>query len=100
MKLGDVVPPRRNSHTLIACNGKAYLFGGANNDGPRKDLLELDLVSYKWRNIMLDDKECPLPMIEMHTCHVFQGDKLLVVGGRALEIGKELEQVAFSDAIY
>ena len=38
------MPPVRNSHTLTkGANGKAYLFGGANSDGPLKDLYELDL---------------------------------------------------------
>ena len=38
------MPPVRNSHTLTkGPNGKAYLFGGANSDGPLKDLYELDL---------------------------------------------------------
>jgi hypothetical protein len=49
---------------------------------------------------MLDDKNCPLPMIEMHTAHAYKENQLLVVGGRALEIGKELDQVMFSDVIY
>ena len=92
-KLGDVVPPRRNSHSMVAHGEKAYVFGGANNDGPRNDLFELDLATYKWRMIQLDTKECPLPQLEMHTMHVFQGDKLLLVGGRALDAGKELNEV-------
>jgi len=79
---------------------RAFVFGGANSDGPRKDLIELDLKTLKWKNIMLDDKDCPLPMIEMHTAHVYKENQLLVVGGRALEIGKELDQVMFSDVIY
>ena len=43
---GQIAPPVRNSHSLTkgpADSGKAYLFGGANSEGPLKDLYELDL---------------------------------------------------------
>lgn len=86
-KEGDVVPPRRNSHTIVAKDDKAWVFGGANNDGPRKDLFTLDLKTYKFKSVDLDEKECPLPMLEMHTAHLYQSNKLLVVGGRALDVG-------------
>lgn len=86
-KLGEVVPPRRNSHTIVAKDDKAYIFGGANNDGPRKDLFMLDLNTYKFKSVSLDEKEAPLPMLEMHTAHIYQNNKLLLVGGRALEVG-------------
>lgn len=85
---------------MVAKADKAYLFGGANSDGPLKDLYELNLKTYKFKRLQLDDNECPLPMLEMHTAHIFQGNKLLLIGGRALEIGKELDQVMFSDVIY
>jgi hypothetical protein len=85
---------------MVAADNKAYIFGGANSDGPRKDLFELDLTSYKYRSVQLDESECKLPMIEMHTAHIYQGDKLLLIGGRALEAGKELDQIQFSDVIY
>ena len=94
---GDVVPAKRNSHTMVAKEDKAYLFGGANSDGPLKDLFELDLKTYKFKKLDINDKDCPLPMLEMHTCHIYQGNKLLLVGGRALEIGEELDKVMFSD---
>ena len=43
-KEGKVKPFARNSHTLTKLDDKkAYLFGGANEDGPLKDLFELDL---------------------------------------------------------
>ena len=70
-KSGEVVPPKRNSHTIVSKDDKAYIFGGANSDGPRKDLFELDLKTLKYKSIQLDDKECPLPMLEMHTAHIY-----------------------------
>ena len=94
------MPPKRNSHTLTIAGDKAFLFGGANSDGPRKDLFSIDLKTLKWENILIDEKDCPLPMIEMHTAHLYKSNCLLIVGGRALEIGKELDQVMFSDMIY
>ena len=94
------MPPKRNSHTMVTSGDKAYIFGGANSDGPRKDLFELDLTTYKYKSIKLNESECQLPMIEMHTAHIYQGDKLLLIGGRALEVGKELDQIMFSDTIY
>ena len=56
---------------MVAKADKAYLFGGANSDGPLKDLYELNLKTYKFKRLQLDDKECPLPMLEMHTAHIF-----------------------------
>jgi hypothetical protein len=57
---GDLVPPRRNSHAMVCANtadaGKAYIYGGANCDGPLKDLYELDLTTYKFKRIKLDEQ--------------------------------------------
>lgn len=39
-------------------------------------------------------------MLEMHSSHIYKSNQLLLIGGRALEVGSELEQVQFSDAIY
>ena len=41
-----------------------------------------------------------LPMIEMHTAHIYQGTHLLIIGGRKLEVGQPLTSIAFSDDIY
>ena len=39
-------------------------------------------------------------MIEMHSAHIYKGTHLLVIGGRSLEVGKPLAEIAFSDTIY
>ena len=39
-------------------------------------------------------------MIEMHSAHIYQGTHLLIIGGRSLEVGKPLKDIAFSDTIY
>ena len=39
-------------------------------------------------------------MIEMHTAHIYKGTHLLIMGGRSLEVGKPLNEIAFSDTIY
>ena len=49
---GAVTPAARNSHTLTKHgDSKAYLFGGANADGPRKDLFELDLNTLAFKTV-------------------------------------------------
>lgn len=45
LKQGDVVPKERNSHSFVANGKTAYIFGGANNEGPLNDAFELDLES-------------------------------------------------------
>ena len=88
----------RNSHTLTkGSNGKAYLFGGANSDGPLKDFYELDLATLNFTKIQLDETDMSLPMIEMHTAHIYQGTHILLIGGRKLEVGQPLASIAFSD---
>jgi len=39
-------------------------------------------------------------MLEMHTTHLYKDNELMIVGGRALETGQNLSQIAFSDSIY
>jgi hypothetical protein len=65
-----------------------------------KDLFELDLKTYKFKKLFIDDKDCALPMLEMHTAHIYQQNKLLLIGGRALEVGYELDKIMFSDIVY
>ena len=97
---GKIKPPIRNSHTLTKDGTKAYLFGGANSDGPLKDLYSLDLETLEFSRIALDESEMNLPMIEMHTAHMYRGTHLLLIGGRKLETGQPLSNIAFSDDIY
>ena len=52
---GKVVPPIRNSHTMTKLNDKKILiFGGANEEGPLKDLYELDVESKEFVKVKLD----------------------------------------------
>lgn len=61
---GQVAPPVRNSHTMILSDDGtcAYLFGGANQDGPLKDLYKLDLSTLTFKAIKLQESSTlPLP---------------------------------------
>ena len=99
---GAIRPPARNSHTLTKSSDgtKAYLFGGANQDGPLKDLYELDLQTLAFKKIALDESEMSLPMVEMHSAHIMSGTHLLIIGGRKLEVGQPLANIVFSEDIY
>lgn len=73
---GKIAPEPRNSHTLSQSTGEgsdiAYLFGGANEHGPRKDLYKLDLKSLEFSNVKLSESaKALLPSLEMHTAHVY-----------------------------
>ena len=48
----------------------------------------------------LDESEMNLPMIEMHTAHLYKGTHLLIIGGRKLEVGQPHTEIVFSDDIY
>lgn len=96
-----VIPPKRNSHTMTKLNDqKAYLFGGANTDGPLKDLYELNLETLDFTRVALDESETSLPMIEMHTAHIYKGTHLLIIGGRKCDVGQPVESTTFNDEIY
>ena len=84
---GAVIPQIRTSHTLNKLDETtAYLFGGANDEGPFNDLYKLDLTSAEFSQIKLEEsEELKLPRIEMHTAHILNGTHLLIVGGRRLE---------------
>lgn len=100
---GAIIPPIRNSHTFTKGpegSNKAYIFGGANSDGPLKDLYELNMETLEFTKMALDETEMNLPMIEMHTAHLYQGTHLLIIGGRKLEVGQPLQEIVFSDDIY
>ena len=100
-KDGKVVPPIRNSHSMTKLNDKKIIvFGGANEEGPLKDLYELDVETKEFVKVKLDQTDEILPMIEMHSAHIYKGTHLLIIGGRSLEVGKPLNEIAFSDTIY
>ena len=50
---------------------KILIFGGANEEGPLKDLYELSMDSKEFVKVKLDQSETILPMIEMHTAHIY-----------------------------
>ena len=86
---GRVVPVKRNSHSVTARkDGEvAYVFGGANEDGPRNDMFRVDLHSLDFANVKVQTKK--LPQLEMHTAHLYKSEsKLLLVGGRGLFPGQ------------
>ena len=70
---GEIAPIPRNSHTLTPAGaGAAYMFGGANEEGPRRDLMKLDLETLRFSHIKLVETEkVKLPSLEMHTAHVY-----------------------------
>ena len=55
LKEGLVIPEPRNSHGFIQKESKAYIFGGANEEGPRNDAYELNLENLEFRRIKLAD---------------------------------------------
>ena len=67
---GTVEPKKRNSHTLVQDSEAAYIFGGANSDGPLKELYKLELKSLQFKLLKYDDSETKLPMLEMHTAEL------------------------------
>lgn len=77
-----MAPPKRNSHTLVQIEDTAYMFGGANSDGPLKDLYKWELKSLKFKALKYDDSESKLPLLEMHTAELLNKNQLLVIGGR------------------
>lgn len=83
---------------MVSNKRAAYIFGGANEDGPLNDLYEFEFASRTFRKIGL--KGVVMPAIEMHTSHIYKEKYLLVIGGRALPQGAKLEEIQFSDIIY
>lgn len=93
-------PVVRNSHslTLSRDGNSAYLFGGANKDGPLDDLWRLDLETLVFTEIKLSG--LALPKVEMHTAHAYQEDQLMIIGGRGIKAGKSADDLAFLLKIY
>ena len=83
---------------MVSNDTAAYIFGGANQDGPLNDLWEFNFESQKFKQRKLTGLE--IPRVEMHTCHLYMGKYLLILGGRALPQGAKLEEIQFSDVIY
>lgn len=83
---------------MVATKEAAFIFGGANEDGPLSDLWRFDFESRKFSRVKLTGIQ--LPAIEMHTSHIWKEKFLLIVGGRALPQGAKLEEIQFSDLIY
>ena len=85
---GSTLPPVRNSHTLTLSKdgASAYLFGGANTEGPLDDLWRLDLETLTFTEIKISGVK--LPKLEMHTAHIYKDYQLLIVGGRGIKAGK------------
>lgn len=93
IKDGQVVPKPRNSHTMSQSGGKAYVYGGANEDGPLNDAFEVDLETHAFTRIQVKDiNTCPF--FEMHTAHVYKGNQLLLIGGRSHVLPCEQEDQA------
>jgi hypothetical protein len=94
----STVPAKRNSHTMVSTQRAAYIFGGANENGPLNDLYEFEFETRSFKKIGL--KGILMPAVEMHTAHIYQEKYMLVIGGRALPQGAKLEEIQFSDIIY
>lgn len=84
-KHDEQTPAVRNSHTMISTKDKAFIFGGANENGPLNDLWEFDFESQKYKRVKLSGVE--MPSIEMHSSHLYKEKYMLVIGGRALAPG-------------
>lgn len=82
LKEGDIVPKQRNSHSFVSNGQTAYIFGGANNEGPLNDAYEMDLETLKFKRIAITNAETT-PFFEMHSSHLYEGNKLLLIGGRS-----------------
>ena len=52
---GLIVPKRRNSHCFVQVEGKVYIYGGANDEGPLNDSFELDLETSKFKRIRIQN---------------------------------------------
>lgn len=92
---GATVPTPRNSHTItLSKDGRsAYIFGGANPDGPLNDLYKLNLENLEFTQVKLSGKT--MPMVEMHTSHFYNENQLLIIGGRGINPGQSLEEAEF-----
>ena len=54
---------------MVSTEKAAYIFGGANHDGPLNDLYEFNFATKQFKKINLHG--VLMPSIEMHSCHVY-----------------------------
>jgi len=65
-----------------------------------KDVYQVDLKTYQFTKLVLDESEMLLPVTEMHTSHIYKNSELLILGGRAMPANAEkLEDIQFTDQI-
>lgn len=76
------MPKPRNSHSFVSNGKTAYIFGGANNEGPLNDAFSMDLETCQFKRIQVKDPSMT-PFFEMHSSHLYQGNKMILIGGRS-----------------
>jgi len=54
---------------MVANKKAAFIFGGANEDGPLNDLYEFEFSTRTFKKRAL--KGLAIPAIEMHTAHIY-----------------------------
>ena len=77
---GAIVPKPRNSHGMVQKDDIAYIYGGANEEGPLNDAYTLDLKSNQFKKLKIKNAD-KAPNFEMHSAHVWE-NKLILIGGR------------------
>ena len=50
---GLIIPKRRNSSCFVQVGSKAYIYGGANDEGPLNDAFVLDMETSKFKKVMI-----------------------------------------------
>ena len=81
LKEGAIVPKPRNSHGMVQRGDIAYIYGGADENGPLNDAYTLNLKDGQFQKLTIK-KPQDAPLFEMHSAHVYQ-NKLLLIGGRS-----------------
>lgn len=58
------------------------MVGGKTDKGVQKEVYEVNLTTLEFRLLKLDESEAEMPAIALHSCHLINNDKeLLIVGG-------------------
>jgi hypothetical protein len=65
-----IIPKVRNSQLFVQSGKKAFVYGGANQEGPLNDTFELDLETKEFKNVKVADTN-KAPYFEMGTCHIY-----------------------------